>query len=61
MKAIAIITRNSLFYFHQEDQVHQIEELWVILGLLLDISEVGYPGGGGCFNFSLDYQEHPDI
>ena len=45
MKAIAIITCNSLFYFHQEDQVHQIEELWVILGILLDISEDGYPVG----------------
>ena len=59
MKAIAIITYNSLFYFHQEDQVHQIEELGVILGILRGISEDGYPVGV-CFNFSLDYQEHSD-
>lgn len=47
----------ALFYFHQEDQVHQIEELWVILGILLDILEDGYPVGA-CLNFSLDYQGH---
>ena len=58
MKAMAVITCNILFYFHQEDQAHQIEGLWVILGIA-GISEDG-SSVWVCFNFSLDYQEHSD-
>lgn len=48
-----VIMCNILFDFHQKDQAHQIEELWVILGLLA-ISEDG-SSVWVCY-FPLDYQ-----